>query len=74
MVQVVGDGEYDVKDSFISLGKRISHYHNACGKDLFIRPNMFLFYGERCKCRIGKAEKALRKTVDQVADVADIKI
>lgn len=49
MVQLLGKGEYDVREPFVSNAKRVTLYHHACGNEIDISPRDFIYRGKRCK-------------------------
>ena len=65
LVHTLGDGEYDVRAPFTSLSTRTKLFHKVCGRERNIKPNMFLYYGERCRCEITHSEQAIRAFVDE---------
>ena len=64
LVHVLGNGEYDVRENIVSPVKKIQHYHRVCGQLSNIKPKMFIFYGERCRCRGTKIESKLRQSAE----------
>lgn len=49
LVQLLGKGEYDIREPYASNGKRITLYHHACGNEIIISPRDFIYRGKRCK-------------------------
>ena len=44
------DSNYEFKEEFVSLDKKLSVYHKVCNQDITIKPRGFLYEGTRCKC------------------------
>ena len=51
IVQILGKGEYELEEPYVSSNKETKLYHRCCGEEVLIEPRRFIYYGERCLCR-----------------------
>jgi len=52
LVDVIGNGEYEVITPFKSMGKKVRMKHIPCGHEFEVTPTGFLFRDRRCPCFI----------------------
>ncbi len=64
IVQVLGQGEYELKEPYVSNSRQTRMFHRRCGQEFTIKPGRFIYYGGRCLCRIRYTEDEVREYVE----------